>query len=170
MDRWIRDRKYLWWFSIRRAVYSYFSCAQFGGVLFSLAFAFINVSNKCMLLTLKCRYMIHNLYLTFAGCFFSFSFFVVFGICFFFFACKFHDWMIQEQVFFVLLSSMMSVHVQNRFASSSTHIIVVNFSTRLLLFHFTEYSKVFSVVCGHHRGFFSSISVNFFFFSSSHIV
>lgn len=69
MDRWIRDRKYLWWFSIRRAVYSYFAVLSFRRCPFLLAFAFINVSNKCMLLTLKCRYMIHNLYLTFAGFF-----------------------------------------------------------------------------------------------------
>lgn len=69
MDRWIRDRKYLWWFSIRRAVYSYFAVLSFRRCPFLLAFAFINVSNKCMLLTLKCRYMIHNLYLTFTGFF-----------------------------------------------------------------------------------------------------
>lgn len=100
--------------------------------------------------------------------FFPISFFVVFGICFFFFACKFHDWMIQEQVFFVLLSSMMLVHVQNRFASSSTHIIVVNFCTSPIAFPFHWVQQSFFVVCGHHRGFFPPFLWNFFFLQLAH--
>lgn len=119
-------------------VFAHFGCPSF----FLFAVRFINESTKCMLTTPKCRYMIHNLYFV---RFFSFLLLLLLILCIQ--IPRLND---SRTSFLSLLTCVMLLfRVGNRFASSSTFIIVnLAAASRLLLFHFTEYGKLFFFVSG----------------------